>query len=151
MDRKGLFWSSTRREKLAESVLFVDDEKNILNALERLFSDLDVRVLKAGSGEEALRFFRDEEIAVVVSDNLMPGMKGVELLARIREISPDTVKILMTGYADLSTALEAINRGEVFRFIVKPWEDEVLLNAVQEGIDRFRVIRALKKADEATL
>ena len=92
------------------AVLLVDDEANILNALTRLFLDRDVRVLRAGNGEEALGIVRREPVAVVVSDNLMPGMRGVELLSRVRDLSPDTVRVLLTGYADLPTAIEAINR-----------------------------------------
>lgn len=94
-----------------DAVLLVDDEANILNALARLFLDRDVRVLRAGNGEEALGIVRREPVAVVVSDNLMPGMRGVELLSRVRDLSPDTVRVLLTGYADLPTAIEAINRG----------------------------------------
>ncbi|HEY5190773.1 MAG TPA: response regulator [Candidatus Deferrimicrobium sp.] len=82
------------------AVLLVDDEVNILNALERLFLDRDVRVLRAGNGEEALGIVRKEPVAVVVSDNLMPGMRGVDLLSRVRDLSPDTVRVLLTGYAD---------------------------------------------------
>jgi len=133
------------------AVLLVDDEANILNALARLFLDRDVRVLRAGNGEEALGIVRSEPVAVIVSDNLMPGMRGVELLSRVRDISPDTVRVLLTGYADLSTAIEAINRGEVFRFHVKPWVDEEIVRTVDEGVRRYQVVRSLRRADEATL
>jgi response regulator RpfG family c-di-GMP phosphodiesterase len=134
-----------------DAVLLVDDEANILNALARLFLDRDVRVLRAGNGEEALGIVRREPVAVVVSDNLMPGMRGVELLSRIRDLSPDTVRVLLTGYADLQTAIEAINRGEVFRFHVKPWVDEEIVRTVEEGVRRFQVVRSLRLGDEATL
>ena len=134
-----------------DAVLLVDDEANILNALARLFLDRDVRVLRAGTGEEALGIVRREPVAVVVSDNLMPGMRGVELLSRVRDISPDTVRVLLTGYADLPTAIEAINRGEVFRFHVKPWVDEEIVHTVEEGVRRHQVVRSLRDADEATL
>lgn len=133
------------------AVLLVDDEANILNALARLFLDRDVRVLRAGNGEEALGIVRNEPVAVVVSDNLMPGMRGVELLSRVRDLSPDTVRVLLTGYADLSTAIEAINRGEVFRFHVKPWVDEEIVRTVEEGVRRYQVVRSLRDGDEATL
>jgi len=87
------------------AVLLVDDEANILNALARLFLDRDVRVLRAGNGEEALGIVQREPVAVVVSGNILPGMRGVELLSRVRDLSPDTVRVLLTGYADLPTAI----------------------------------------------
>jgi putative nucleotidyltransferase with HDIG domain len=133
------------------SVLLVDDEANILNALARLFMDRDVRVLRAGNGEEALAIVRKEPVAVVVSDNLMPGMRGVELLSRVRNLSPDTVRVLLTGHADLPTAMEAINRGEVFRFHVKPWVDEEIVDTIEEGVRRYQVVRSLRHGDEAAL
>ena len=133
------------------AVLLVDDEANILNALGRLFLDRDVRVLRAENGEEALGIVRREPVAVVVSDNLMPGMRGVELLSQVRNLSPDTVRVLLTGYADLPTAIEAINRGEVFRFHVKPWVDEEIVRTVEEGVRRYQVVRSLRRGDEATL
>ncbi|HEX2709301.1 MAG TPA: response regulator, partial [Candidatus Deferrimicrobium sp.] len=133
------------------AVLLVDDEANILNALARLFLDRDVRVLRAGTGEEALGIVRREPVAVIVSDNLMPGMRGVELLSRVRDLSPDTVRVLLTGYADLPTAIEAINRGEVFRFHVKPWVDEEIVRTVEEGVRRYQLVRSLRHGDEAAL
>ncbi len=133
------------------AVLFVDDEKNILNSVERLFHDDKLKILKAISAEDALEFVKNEEIAVLVSDNCMPGMKGVELLSKVRAISPDVVRVLMTAHADLPVAIEAINRGEVFRFIEKPWNDNDLKETVYEGISRFQIIKALKSQDESSM
>jgi len=136
---------------MRENVLFVDDEGKILNAMERLFADIDVTVLKADNAQDALRMFGEKEIAVLITDNRMPGMCGIELLTRLKDLSPETVKILMTGHADLSTAIEAINLGEVFRFIVKPWENEALIRTVQEGVEHYRLVHTLRNSDEATL
>ncbi len=133
------------------AVLFVVDEANTLNALARLFLDRDVRVLRAGNGEEALGIVRREPVAVVVSDNLMPGMRGVELLSRVRDLSPDTVRVLLTETAGLPAATEAIDRGEVSRFHVKPWVDEEIVRTVEEGLWRYRVVRSLRHGDEAAL
>jgi DNA-binding NtrC family response regulator len=133
------------------AVLFVDDEQNILNSLERLFHDDELKILKAISGEDALELVKNEEISVLVSDNCMPGMKGVELLSKVRDISPDVVRILMTAYADLPVAMDAINRGEVFRFIEKPWDNTLLKETVYEGISRFQIIKALKSQDESSM
>jgi putative nucleotidyltransferase with HDIG domain len=134
---------------MSETILFVDDEDYVLNAVARVFIGSTWRILRAASAEEALHIIGKEEIAVLVSDNLMPGIKGVDLLSRVKTISPDTVKILMTGHADMPTAIEAINKGEVFRFVEKPWDNNVLINTVTEGIERHRLLRSLRKNDEA--
>jgi len=136
---------------VSDCVLFVDDEKNVRSALGRVFMDSDFRVLSAPDAASALELLEREEIAVVVSDNHMPGMRGVELLSAVRQRSPDTIRILMTGQADLETALEAINRGEVFRFLLKPWDDGQLRHTVEDGVNRHRVLRGLKARDERTL
>jgi DNA-binding NtrC family response regulator len=81
----------------------------------------------------------------------MPGMSGIDLLAILKERSPETVKILMTGHADLSTALEAINIGEVFRFIVIPRENEALIRMVHEGVDHYCLVKAMRSRDVATI
>ena len=134
---------------MAETVLFVDDEENVLKALERIFIGSDLIILRASSAEEALSIIGKETVAVLVSDNLMPGIRGVELLSRLKSISPDTVKILMTGHADIPTAIDAINKGEVFRFIEKPWDNAELVNTITEGIERYRILRSLRTNDEA--
>lgn len=134
-----------------EKVLFVDDEEHVLNSIERLFADSDMGILRAGNAGEALSFFNREEIAVVVSDNMMPGTKGLDFLAGLKVVSPHTVKILMTAYADLPTALEAINSGEVYRFIVKPWENEALVETVEQALNRYRTLKALRREDETIL
>ena len=133
------------------AVLFVGDDANALNALARLFLNRDVRVLRAGDGEEALGIVRREPVAVVVSDNLMPGTRGVELLSRVRDLSPDTVRVLLTETAGLPAAAEAITRGEAFRFHVKPWVDEEIVRTVEEGLWRYRLVRSLRDGDEAAL
>lgn len=136
---------------MRECVLFVDDEESTLNSIERVFADNDFHLLRAASAEAALDLLTKEEIAIIVSDNMMPGMRGIELLERVGTISPDTMKILMTAYADLPTALEAINKGEVFRFIVKPWENDVLVRTVEQGLHRYRILKAVQREDESVL
>jgi putative nucleotidyltransferase with HDIG domain len=131
------------------TVLFVDDEIPILHALERTFQESGLRVLTANSAAEALQTLEQVEIAVIVSDNLMPGMNGIELLTRVRMLSPDTVRIMMTAFADLKIAIDAINKSEVFRFVTKPWANDDLISVVNEGITRYRVVRDLKEGDEA--
>jgi len=133
------------------AVLFAGDDANALNMLARLFLNRGVRVLIAGSGEEALGIVRREPVAVVVSDNLMPGTRGVELLSQVRDLSPDTVRVLLTETAGLPAAAEAITRGEASRFHVKPWVDEEIVRTVEEGLWRYRLVRSLRDGDEAVL
>jgi putative two-component system response regulator len=136
---------------MPEKVLFVDNEGKALKEMERVLADVDVTVLKADNAKAALRLIGAKEIAVLVTDNRMPGMCGIELLTRLMELSPETVKILMTGHADLTNAIEAINIGEVFRFIVKPWENEALIRTVQEGVEHYRFVHTLRNSDETNL
>lgn len=136
---------------MSNIVLFVDDEKNVLNSLNRLCADTEMKILNASNAGEALNFFSQEEISVIVSDNQMPGMKGVDLLSKIKDISPDTLKILITGHANLTVAVDAINKGEVFRFILKPWDNNELLRVIEEAVQRYKLVQSLKKGDESTL
>src|SRR5512136_1337868 len=122
-----------------EKVLFVDDDKLLLEIARNLFRYQKIEILTANDSLAALEMLRRQDIAVVVTDNNMPGLSGVELLTRLKEIAPDTVKVLMTAYADLSCALSAINQCEVFRFVVKPWNDTELVTAVAEGVHRHHV------------
>ena len=136
---------------MSRAVLFVDDEENILSSLKRLFQKSDIQVLTATSGSEALEILRRMDVAVMVSDQLMPGMKGDELLVKARSVSPDTVRIMMTGHGDLPTALQAINSGEVFRFLLKPWENQILRNIIEEALARHLLFRSMRNAEESTL
>ncbi len=106
-------------------LLCVDDEQLVLSALTRLFR-ADCDVVTASSGEEALRLVREHDFHVVVSDQRMPGMKGVDLLRQIKDIAPQTMRILLTGYSDLGAIVDSVNDGEVFRYITKPWKNDAL-------------------------
>ncbi|MGO9377012.1 MAG: HD domain-containing phosphohydrolase [Dissulfurispiraceae bacterium] len=135
----------------ADSVLFVDDEQNILSAVKRLFISDPVSVLTATSGLEGMELMKRNIVSVIVSDNMMPGMNGVDFLAWTKTVSPDSVRILMTGYADLHAAIEAINMGEVFRFITKPWIDMELRQTVLDAVDKFKIVSSIKSTDEAKM
>ncbi|MER2510968.1 MAG: response regulator [Nitrosomonas ureae] len=111
------------------NILFVDDEPFILRALQRLFSPL-YNVFTASSGREAIEVVRDNQIHVVVCDQRMPEMIGVEALAVIKEISPATMRILLTGYSDMTALVDSINDGEIFRYILKPWNNKELKEIV---------------------
>ncbi len=116
-----------------KTLLLVDDEPNILNALKRLLRRDGYRILSAGSGEEALELLATNSVQVIVSDQRMPAMSGVELLSRARELYPHTVRIILSGYSDISTLSDAINRGAVWKYISKPWDDETLKDEIRHA------------------
>jgi putative nucleotidyltransferase with HDIG domain len=134
------------------TVLFVDNTMSTLRAIRHLFSgDTSLRLLVASSGEEALGIVRTEDVWLVVSENQLPGISGIELLERVRHISPTTARILMTTHAKLKTAMDAINVSEAFRFIVKPWDNDELKFIVHEGLERTDVIRGLAHCEESAI
>lgn len=121
--------AATRRPAL----LFVDDEERVVNALRSVFKD-SYRVVTATGGEQALGMVRRERFHVVVSDQRMPGMLGVDLLREVKGIAPNSVRILLTGYSDLAAIVGSVNEGEVYRFIHKPWQQEDLMATVSEAV-----------------
>ncbi|HDP26285.1 MAG TPA: response regulator [Deltaproteobacteria bacterium] len=136
---------------MAGQILFVDDEQHVLDLISSIFAEKGIEILTACDASEALDLVHTHEIAVMVADNHMPGMQGMELLTKVKSLSPDTVKILMTGFADLETALEAINRVEVFRFVVKPWENSQLIALVEDALKRYGLIKSIIRGDDATM
>lgn len=123
------------------TVLLVDDEENILRALERLLMDEEFTIVTATSGEEGLRQLATlEQVALIVSDQRMPGMGGAEFLSRTREITPDAVRMILTGYADVNAAMDAINKGGAARYLSKPWEEHSLIQAIRDGVDYYLVL-----------
>jgi DNA-binding NtrC family response regulator len=128
-------------EKTPE-VLFVDDEKRILKSMKALFRN-GFQVHLAEHGSEALDIVRNNEIDVIVSDQRMPQMTGIEVLRSVKERSPATMRILLTGYSDLSAIIQSINEGEVYRFINKPWANEELRATVADAAEIAQRSRAL--------
>ncbi|MFP4368302.1 MAG: PP2C family protein-serine/threonine phosphatase [Candidatus Kapaibacterium sp.] len=126
------------------NILFVDDEEQILWAYRKNFAR-KYNIITASSGEEALEIVSKNDIAVIITDYNMGGIDGVELLSRLRDISPDTVRMLITGYADLKTAMKAVNEGYIFRFLTKPADLELLLHAIEAALQLFRLIRSEKE------
>ena len=121
------------------TLLIVDDEANILTALMRVFRRDGYRVVQAGSGSEGLERLTEEEIGVVLSDQRMPGMTGVEFLSQVKERWPDTVRIMLSGYTDLKSVTDAINEGAIYRFLTKPWDDEQLRRNVAEAFELYEL------------
>ena len=123
-------------------ILLVDDEVNITKSLRRLLMEVDrYDVFVAQSGGEGLDIVQaEQDIGVIISDQRMPGMSGVEFLSKVREIAPDAIRILLTGYADIEASIGAINQGAVFRYLTKPWENEELLDVVAEAAKNYWLI-----------
>jgi response regulator RpfG family c-di-GMP phosphodiesterase len=123
-------------------VLFVDDEEHILKSLRRLLMDEDIEVVTATSGEQGLDLLaKTEGIEVIVSDQRMPGMSGAEFLHHAKETTPDALRIILTGYADVNATIDAINKGGAYRYISKPWNDEELKQTIRDAVRQFRLIR----------
>lgn len=140
------------RSTSKQTVLFVDSDASARHAFRQLFSDeADIHLLETSSGEEALGIVRTADVWLVVSENDLTGLSGIELLERIRHISPTTGRILMTAHADLKTAIDAINISEAFRFIVKPWDRDELKSVVLEGLQRTGVIRDLARCEVSSV
>ena len=139
------------------TILIVDDEKNILSALNRLFFDEDYEILLAGSGEDGLATLRENDVQLIVTDQRMPGMSGVDLLIKAEEYAPLAAKIIITGYTDLDAAIRAINEGKIFKFITKPWNDDELKIIVKQVFDyldlqtRNRALRKMLEEKNRTL
>jgi response regulator RpfG family c-di-GMP phosphodiesterase len=116
------------------TILCVDDEPGILSALRRLFRARGYQVCSAESGRAGLALLQTQAVDLVISDMRMPEMDGVEFLAQVRQRWPDSVRLLLTGYADIGTVIEAINRGEIYRYITKPWDDDEMALIVREAL-----------------
>jgi two-component system, NtrC family, sensor kinase len=124
-------------------VLCVDDERNVLRSLERIFLDDEYEIVTAGSGEEGLEIMAESgnSFQVVVSDYRMPVMNGVEFLKSVYERWPDTVRIVLSGYADAGAIVAAINEGHIYKFIPKPWNDEELRVTIQNCLERYFLLK----------
>src|SRR4051794_980774 len=131
-----------RLQQLPVSVLCVDDEPVILQSLKHLSEGENFILLTASSGEEGLRILRSrDDVGVVIADQMMPSMHGVEFLENVWEAAPDTVRIMLTGHGDLSIASDAINKGGAFRYITKPWKNSELLQSLRDAVQIYRLVR----------
>lgn len=132
----------TQTEGEPVSVLLVDDEENILRALQRLLMDEEnIEISTATSGEEGLKLIPGlTNLGLIVSDQRMPGMDGALFLEKARAINPDPSRIILTGYADVTAAVDAINKGGAWRYLAKPWNDEELVRVIHEGLERYRIV-----------
>jgi response regulator RpfG family c-di-GMP phosphodiesterase len=130
---------SAELPSLPMNLLFVDDEANILKALKRLFRSADFSVHLAESGSEGLAILQQTPIDLIISDMRMPQMDGAEFLTRAAEQWPNTVRILLTGYADIESTIAAVNKGRIYSYCSKPWEDNELKILVKNAVEQKRL------------
>ena len=136
---------------MADKILFVDDEPAVLEGYKRMLHR-EFEVSTAIGGESGLATIREQgPFAIVISDMRMPGMSGSQFLAQVKQEAPDTVRMLLTGYADINAAMEAVNEGNIFRFLTKPCEKETLGKAITMGLVQYRLVTAEKELLENTL
>lgn len=135
---------------MTDKILFVDDEKDVLKSLLRLFMDEPYEVFTFDAPSRALKEMKTTEFAAVISDQRMPLMEGTEFLQKVREKRPDTVRIILTGYADLEAAVDAINKGNVYSFINKPWDEATLLHTVRNAVDHYNLTAENRRLFEVT-
>lgn len=131
-------------------ILLVDDEKGILKSLTRLLKELEIDLTTVTSGAEALEIIKDQEVSLIISDQRMPGMTGVELLGQCREVSPNTIRILLTGYADIDATVDAINTGAVRYYLNKPWDDDFLISRIRDSLELFETTAENLRLTELT-
>jgi len=136
---------------MAEKILLVDDDSNVLAGYRRILSR-EFQMETALGGEQALKLVKESgPYAVVVSDMRMPGMDGVQLLSKIKSESPNTIRVMLTGNADMETAIEAINEGAIFRFLTKPCSKELMAKTLTSALVQYRLVTAERELLEQTL
>jgi len=124
------------------TILCVDDEKQILSALKRLLRKENFDLLTATSGEEGLNIMASRDIHLVISDHRMPQMSGISFLAKVREIYPETIRILLTGYTEVDSIKASINEGHVYKFLLKPWNDDDLKQEIKKALERYDLLQS---------
>ena len=129
-------------------LLVVDDEPNVCESVHDLLRR-EFRVLKAHSAQEGYRLMQEEEVHIVMSDQRMPQVSGVELLTKVKARYPQAIRMLFTGFADLESVIAAINQGQIFQFVRKPWQPEELLLAVRQAAAEYeRLERTAQEREE---
>lgn len=136
-DHAGVILQSSAATQRQRTLLLVDDEESILSSLRRLLRPDGYRILTATSGSAGLELLAQNEVGVILSDQRMPGMTGVEFLRRVKALYPQTVRMVLSGYTELQSITDAINEGAIYKFLTKPWEDGLLRANIEEAF-RYR-------------
>ena len=126
-------------------ILCVDDEKNILNSIKRLLRKEDYQLITASSAQEGLDILAKEDISLVISDHRMPKMSGTEFLRKVKEQYPDVIRIILTGYTEVDAITESINKGNIYKFLLKPWNDHNLKIEVKNALEQYELVMTNKK------
>ena len=129
---------------MAIGVLYVDDEINNLNSFKAAFRR-DFEIFTAISAKEGRKILDSQEIGVIITDQRMPGMTGIEFLESILSIYPDTIRILLTGFSDINAVMDAINRGQVYKYLVKPWQNEELKMYIENALEIYNLRKENKE------
>lgn len=140
--------SPWRRQVELRTLLIVDDEQNILSSLKRLLRGAGYQVLTASSAEHGLTLLTEQRVDVILSDQRMPGMSGVEFLRQVKILYPDTVRMVLSGYTDLQSVTDAINEGAIYKFLTKPWDDGILRANIEEAFRRKEMIDDNKRLQQ---
>lgn len=130
------------------TVLCVDDEENILHSIKRLLRKEGYGLLTASSGVEALKILEENNVHLVLSDQRMPQMSGTEFLAEVKEKYPDVIRIILTGYTEVDSITESINKGNIYKFFLKPWNDDNLKLEISKALEQYNLIQANKMLHE---
>lgn len=139
---------SSEQPKERYGILFVDDEEHVLSAMKRLFRKENYRLFTANGADQAFLILEKERIQLIISDHRMPRMNGAEMLIKVKALYPDTIRIMLTGHADVQAIMGAVNEGAVYKFITKPWNDDDLRLTVSLALEQYDLIqenRSLKK------
>lgn len=129
------------------NILYVDDEENNLISFKATFR-LKHHVMTALSGEEAFKILETKQVDIIVTDQRMPAMTGVEFLEKVIETFPDPIRILLTGYADMSAVVDAVNKGKIFHYVTKPWNEEELNLTITRAYAKYLEKEQLKNMNE---
>jgi response regulator RpfG family c-di-GMP phosphodiesterase len=130
------------------TVLCVDDEKSIINSIKRLVRREGYRLLTAHSGHDGLKLLAENDVQVVISDQRMPEMNGTEFLKQVKELYPDVLRIILSGYTEVDSITEAINEGSVYKFFLKPWNDHNLKLEIRQALEQYDLIQVNKDLHE---
>lgn len=138
-------------DETLHTVLCVDDEVNILHSLKRLLRRENYRLLTANSGFEALEMLKQNEVHLVVSDQRMPDMSGTEFLSRVKDDYPNIMRIILTGFTEVDSITESINKGHIYKFFLKPWNDNTLKLEIRQALEQYELIEANKRLDDTVI
>lgn len=133
------------------TVLLVDDEENILHSLKRLLRKEEYRLLTGSSSAEGLKILEENDVHLVISDQRMPQTSGTEFFAVVKERYPDVLRIILSGYTDVDSITESINKGHIYKFFLKPWNDQGLKLEINQALEQYDLIQTNKKLHEKVL